>query len=189
MKENLKKYIARYVDLEGLEFESFYSLMNEKQYAKKEFLLNSGSVCKYQYFIVQGLIRSFYIDNQGVERIVQFGIENWWVTNIDSFSNQKPSEVHIQALEPTTALLISKESLEMAYSEIPKIERLFRLISEKTLIAQQRNSHFYMKETSKDRYYGLIKTIPNFAQRVPQYMIASYLDITPEYLSDLRNSS
>ena len=188
MKESLKKSLYRYVDLNDSEFEHFYSLLNEKQFAKKDFLLKLGRICKHRHFIVQGLTRSFYVDENGAERITQFGIENWWVTNIDSFYNQQPSEVYIQALEPTTTLSISKESLEKVYLEIPKIERLFRILTEKWLIAQQRNSHFYMKTSSKTRYYELIKSIPDFVQRVPQYMIASYLDITPEYLSELRKS-
>lgn len=167
-------------------FDGFYSLLSEKQYGKKEWLLQAGSICKNQHFISEGLVRAYYTDDHGTERIVQFGIENWWVTDMDSFSNQKASAVHLQALEATTTLAISKEALDKAYSDIPGIERLFRIINEKRLIAQQRNSHFYMKTSSKDRYYGLIKSIPNFAQRVPQYMIASYLDITPEYLSELR---
>jgi len=186
LKENLKKYIARYVDLEEPDFEYFYSLLNEKTFAKKEFLLNARETCKHQYFITQGLIRCFYIDQNGNEKIVQFGIENWWITNLDSFNNQEPSALYIQALEHTTTLSISKQSLENAYSEIPMIERLFRIITERTLIAHLRRNHFYMKVSSKERYDNLVRRIPNFVQRVPQYMIASYLDITPEYLSELR---
>lgn len=97
--------------------------------------------------------------------------------------------MNIQAIEETTILSISKKNLEQAFLKLPKIERLFRLIAEKRLVAQQRSSHLFMKAASKERYFHLVKSIPNFAQRVPQYMLASYLNITPEYLSELRKSS
>lgn len=146
-------------------------------------------MCKFQYFITEGLVRTFYIDDSGFEKIVQFGIENWWVTDMNSFIKQKPSLLNIQALEETTILCIKKQNLDLAYDKSPKIERIFRKITENWLIAQQKNSHFYMKASSKERYFELINSFPNFVQRVPQYMIASYLDITPEYLSELRKKS
>ncbi|NAY90451.1 cyclic nucleotide-binding domain-containing protein [Muricauda sp. JGD-17] len=176
------------MSLEDSEFEYFCSLLEENTFKKKEYLLQSGQLCNHHYFIIECLVRTFYFDDSGTEKIVQFGIENWWVTNMDSFIKQKPSSVNIQALEPTTTLSIRKDILDSTYDKLPKIERLFRIITENWLIAQQRNSHFYMKASSKDRYFGLIKSIPNFTQRVPQYMIASYLDITPEYLSELRKT-
>ena len=176
------------MSLEEWELEYFFSLLEEKKFKKKEFLLRSGKLCDHHHFIVEGLVRTFYYDNTGTEKIVQFGIENWWVTNMDSFIKRTPSSVNIQALETTTTLSIRKDILDSAFDKSPIIERLFRIITENCLIAQQRNSHFYMKASSKDRYFGLIKSIPDFTQRVPQYMIASYLDITPEYLSELRKT-
>lgn len=188
MIENLKKYISKYVMLQNGELEYFGSLLEAKTFAKKEYLLHLGSICKYQFFLVKGLVRTYYIDDKGAEKIVQFGIENWWVTDMNSFINQEPSLVNIQAIETTKVLCIKKDRLDQAYTKSHNIERLFRLITEKWLIAQQKSSHFYMKASSKDRYSSLMKSIPDFVQRVPQYMIASYLDITPEYLSELRKS-
>lgn len=186
MKEKLQHYISRYIQLDDSDFEHFYSLLQVDQFSKKEFLLEEGKISRNQFFILEGLVRTFYTDHNGNEKVIQFGIENWWVTDMDSFINQQVSMVTIQALEKTKVLSISKTKLDQAFLEIPKLERLFRIITEKSLVAQQRKSHFFMKASSKERYLGLIKAIPNFVQRVPQYMIASYLDITPEYLSDLR---
>ena len=188
MKAILKQYFDRYISISEKEFERFFSLLEVKKFDKKAYLLELRKVCKHRFFLVKGLTRSYYIDHNGNEKIIQFGIENWWVTQLDSFINGAPSELYIQALEPTTTLMISKVKLEQAYVEIPIIERLFRLTTENWLIAQQRNSHFFMKADSKERYYHMVNTIPNFAQRVPQYMIASYLDITPEYLSEIRKN-
>ncbi|MDF1696728.1 MAG: Crp/Fnr family transcriptional regulator [Saprospiraceae bacterium] len=188
MKEALKKYIRRYVVIEEEDFEKFCNYLEFHQFNPKEYLLKSGSICYCKYFILKGLTRTFYIEESGVERIIQFGIENWWVTDMDSFCNEVPSNVYIQALEPLETFSISKQSLEQVYTEIPIIERFFRRLTENWLIAQQKSSHFYMKANSKKRYLDLINSIPNFVQRVPQYMIASYLDITPEYLSDIRKT-
>ncbi|MBW1294765.1 Crp/Fnr family transcriptional regulator [Aquimarina litoralis] len=184
----LRKYIDRYVALEDAEFDFFYSFLEEKTFQKHEYIQQSGSICTHHHFIIEGLVKSFYIDDSGTERIVQFGIENWWVTNLESFKKQEPSLIQIQTLEKTTVLRIKKQDLDLAFNKIPKIERLFRLIYENWLIAEQRKGFFYMKTSSKDRYLALVESIPNFVQRVPQYMIASYLDITPEYLSELRKS-
>ncbi|WP_350290919.1 cyclic nucleotide-binding domain-containing protein [uncultured Croceitalea sp.] len=186
MKQKLSKYISRYVDFNTQELDLFFNSLEVKKYKKKEYLVQEGKVCKYKYFIIDGLTRTYNIDQKGNEKIIQFGIENWWVTNIESFKNNSKSNHYIQALEDTTTLRIKKEELDMLYQKINKLERLFRLITENWLIAIQRRNEFYLKLTSKERYEMFVKAFPNFIQRVPQYMIASYLEITPEYLSALR---
>ncbi|MEO0570295.1 MAG: Crp/Fnr family transcriptional regulator [Bacteroidota bacterium] len=186
MNPHLKAYIERYVYLEPAEYEVLVGYFEEKRFKKKALLLESGQVCRYNYFLLQGLVRCFYLDANGNEQITQFGKEFWWVTTMDSFINEVPSLITIQAIEDVRALSINKEQLEEVYKKIPKMERLFRRVAENWLIAQQRNSHFFMKANSKERYQKLVTSIPNFVQRVPQYMIASYLDISPEYLSEIR---
>lgn len=186
MEHPLKRYIERYITISNEEFELFIQSLISKTYKKKEYLLSAREVCKKRFFVLDGLVRTYYIDQEGNEKITVFGKEHWWVTDMESLVNQVPSRVYIQALEETTVLEITSDKLEELFSKLPKLERLFRIITEKWLIAQQRSSHFYMKASSKDRYDSLVENIPNFLQRVPQYMIASYLDITPEHLSTLR---
>lgn len=186
MKEQIKRYFSRYVDFSDTEIDEIYSKLIPKIVQKKDYILREGQVCKSNYFIITGLVRSFYIDNKGNEKITLFALENWWVTNMESFINKTPSLSSIQALEKTQLLLIDKGELEKLYISIPKLERLFRIITENMLIAIQRKNDIYLQMKSKDRYNHLIKHFPNFIQRVPQYMIASYLEITPEYLSELR---
>jgi len=185
----LKAYIERYIHLEPSGYGVLADYFEEKLFPKKSLLLNSGKVCHYNYFLLEGLVRSYYVDVNGNERITQFGKEFWWVTSMESFVNEVPAKINIQALEDVRALAIHKEKLEEVYRNIPKMERLFRKVAENWLIAQQRNSHFFMKAGSKERYQKLVGSIPNFVQRVPQYMIASYLDISPEYLSEIRKQS
>lgn len=188
MKDKIKSYCNRYIDLTATEFDDFYNSLTVKNYQKKDYLLHEGEVCKNQFFIIEGLTRSYYVNDKGHEEILQFGIENWWVTQTESFVKGTPSQLFIQTLEETVVLVLDKKILEALYGSIPKLERLFRIIAENTLVADQRRSHFYMKLSSKERYQNLISSFPNFAQRVPQYMIASYLQITPEYLSALRKN-
>lgn len=188
MKSQLATYLQRYANFDAEEIDLIFTSLSQKTFQKKEFLLEQYQVCKYRYFIIEGLVRYYRTDSDGNENISLFGIENWWLTNLDSFINEIPSHNAIQTVEKTTVLYISKNDLELLYQKVPKLERAFRIITEKTLIAIQRKDEIYMKQNSKERYYSLVDAIPNFAQRVPQYMIASYLDITPEYLSEIRKN-
>jgi CRP-like cAMP-binding protein len=186
VKDQLRKHLSRYVEFKDEEIDELFSKLIQKTFNKKEYLLKEGQVCKSNYFILSGLVRSFYIDAKGNEKITQFAIENWWVTNMESYIKGVPSYSSIQAIEKTTVLVIDKVDLEELFKTIPKFERFFRIITENMLIAIQRRSDIYLQMKSKDRYSDLIKYFPDFSQRVPQYMIASYLEITPEYLSELR---
>ena len=186
MKEQLAKYLQRYIKVNEEEINEFYELLTKREYHKGDYLLKTGQVCHHKFFLISGLVRQFYVDEKGNDIITQFAIENWWLTNTESFVNQSPSKLNIQALEHTVALSISKAALEDIYLRNPKFERLFRMITEKTLIAFQRKAEFYMHQSSEERYQQVVDKIPNLIQRVPQYMIASYLRISPEYLSALR---
>lgn len=188
MKEQIKLYFNRYVEFNDSEIDEFYSKTEVKIFQKHDYILREGQICKYNYFVISGLVRSFYINHKGKDNITQFALENWWLTNMESFISQNPSHLSIQAIEKTQILIITKDNLEQLYVSIPKLERLFRIITEKMLIANQRRHDFYLQMKSKDRYECFINFFPDFTQRVPQYMIASYLKFTPEYLSELRKS-
>lgn len=188
MKNNVKKYFNKYVDFSDAEIDEIYAKLTLKTFQKKEYILQAGQVCKKKFFIANGLVRSFYIDDKGNEQITQFALEHWWITNMESFIHQTPSFSSIQALENTQILMLSKDDLEELFLSIPKLERLFRIITEHMLIAIQRRNDIYLQMKSKDRYHSLVNHFPSFIQRVPQYMIASYLKITPEYLSELRKN-
>ena len=188
MKDQIKKHFSRYVEFNDIEIDEIFSKLTQKTFDKKDFLLKEGQICKNNYFLISGLVRSFYIDNKGNEKITQFALENWWVTNMESYIKSVPSYSSIQAIEKTTVLIIDKIELEKLFRTIPKLERYFRMVTENMLIAIQRRNDIYLQMKSKDRYDDLIQNFPVFAQRVPQYMIASYLEITPEYLSELRKN-
>ncbi len=185
-KEQLAEYLRRYEKLAFSEIDYFFNLTQKRKFSKSEFLLEAGKTCKHQYFISSGLTRVFHIDHKGNEKITQFAVENWWLTNWDSYKGETPSKSYIQALENTTVLQIGKAELENAFLKVPILERIFRKITENWLIAIQKHSEFYLNMDSKSRYEQFISTLPNFSQRVPQYMIASYLEVTPQHLSAIR---
>lgn len=188
MKKQLGIYLNRYSFFAQGEIDLIYNSCFSKVYKKKEFLLKPQEVCTSKFFISKGLVRQYIPQENGHEKIQGFALEDWWITNLDSFIHKTPSVSAIQAIEETTLLQISKNDIEDLYIQLPKLERVFRIISEKMIIALQRRHDIYMNKNSSDRYATFINQIPYFAQRVPQYMIASYLDITPEYLSEIRKT-
>ncbi|WP_196887685.1 Crp/Fnr family transcriptional regulator [Aureivirga sp. CE67] len=188
-EKKVHEYLNRYHFFEKEEVNLLLKELEFVTYKKKEFVLEKGEKCKYQYFILEGLVRFFYEDKEGTAHTFQFGIENWWFTHYESFVLQIPSEDFIQCLEKTKLLRISKEKLEILFDKLPKLEKVFRIIAENTLIAVNRRNRFYMEMDGIEKYNFLIKSFPDISQRIPQYIIASYLQMTPEYLSNLRKKS
>lgn len=186
MKELLKQHITKHIDLSETETEAFCNLFQPKRIDKKQFLLREGDVCKFEGFVLKGLFRVYHIDSKGVEQILYFAIENWWITDIDSFTNEKPSQLFIEALEDSEVLLISKKDKEFAYTNIPKIEKLFRVMTQKTHVALQRRMIDNLSKTADQRYIDFIEKYPQLFQRLTNLQIAPYLGISHEFLSKIR---
>ncbi len=186
MNSDLAAYIRRYIEIDEGQLAHFHSYLTPKKLGKKQYLLRSGQTCKGRYYITKGCLRLYYIDTKGHEQIIHFGIENWWITDYDSLLNGGPSRMNIQAIEPVELLELSENSLSELYLKVPQTERLFRSIMERTYIAIQRRMEYMFSLNSEELYKSFITANPKFVQRVPQYMLASYLGITPEYLSALR---
>ncbi len=184
----IEKYLLRFENFSQDEINQIQSRLVPKSFKKKAFVLSEGEKCNYWYFVVKGLVRCFYINEKNKEQIIRFAIENWWFTNLESVIKKSPSQFYIQTLEPTQLLLLENKQLEDLYVKIPKLNKVFRKISEKTLMALQARYEFKMAKTSKDRYQNFLDELPGFSQRIPQYMLASYLNISPEYLSSLYKS-
>jgi CRP-like cAMP-binding protein len=182
----LKLNIARHIDLSDTETEAFCTLFQSRQIEKKQFLLRGGEVCKFEGFVVKGLFKVYHIDNKGVEQILYFAVENWWITDIDSFTNEKPSQLFIEALEDSEVLLISKKDKEFAYINLPKIEKLFRVMTQKTHVALQRRMIDNLSKTADQRYIDFIEKYPQLFQRLTNIQIAAYLGISHEFLSKIR---
>eukprot|EP01093_Parvamoeba_rugata_P017904 TRINITY_DN7416_c0_g1_i1.p2 TRINITY_DN7416_c0_g1~~TRINITY_DN7416_c0_g1_i1.p2 ORF type:complete len:193 (+),score=28.73 TRINITY_DN7416_c0_g1_i1:875-1453(+) len=186
MKELLIQNILNHITLSKKELDSFCSLFNQKEVHKKNFLLREGEICKFEGFVINGLFRVYHIDSNGFEQVLYFAQESWWITDIDSFTNEKPSQLYIQALEDSEVLLISKKDKEFAYNNIPKIEKLFRVMTQKTHIALQRRMIDNLSKTADQRYMDFIEKYPNLFQQLTNVQIAAYLGISHEFLSKIR---
>ena len=186
MAELLKHNINKHIALSDREMDDFCSLFQNKTIRKKQFLLREGELCKFEGFVTKGLFRVFHIDNNGFEQVLYFAIENWWITDMDSFTNEKSSHLYIEALEDSEVLLISKKDKEFAYNNIPKIEKLFRVMTQKTHIALQRRMIDNLSKTADQRYVDFIEKYPQLFQRLTNLQIAAYLGISHEFLSKIR---
>lgn len=160
--------------------------LKRRIYRKGQYIVQAGDVFKYQTFILSGKVRTFYLDDKGSEHIVSFGIENWWVGDICSFATQTPAEFSTECLAPTTVVAIAYQDMQALYQEIPKLERYFRLIIQAAYGNMSKRLVRNHSMSAKDRYLLFLNSYPEIAQRVPQYMIASYLGITKEFLSNIR---
>ncbi|MDQ5928881.1 MAG: cAMP-binding domain of or a regulatory subunit of cAMP-dependent protein kinase [Bacteroidota bacterium] len=186
MKELLQKNIATYISLSDTEMEEFCNLFEHKTIKKKSFLLREGEICKFEGFVTKGLFRVYHIDKNGFEQILYFAIENWWITDMDSFANETPSQLFIEALEDSEVLLISKKDKDFAYSNMPKIEKLFRIMTQKTHVALQRRMIDSMSKTAESRYVDFVEKYPQHVQRLSNIQVAAYLGITNVFLSNIR---
>ncbi|AZB23264.1 Crp/Fnr family transcriptional regulator [Chryseobacterium bernardetii] len=186
MTESLQKHIREYVDISDEKLEKYCSAFTLRKIKKKEFLLTEGSVCEFEGFIVKGCFKVFHTDRNADEQILYFGIENWWISDIDSFVNRIPSKLTIQALEDSEILLISKENKEKLYQEMPEVEKLMRLKFQRSIIALQRRILDNLSKSSEERYIEFLQDYPQTAHRLTNIQIAAYLGVTPESLSRVR---
>ncbi|MGQ1947570.1 Crp/Fnr family transcriptional regulator [Geofilum sp. OHC36d9] len=179
-------YFKKWSDITDKDEPVILSSFESASVKKKKDLLVAGDTCKYIYFITKGCLRSFYIDSKGVEHIYQIRMDNNWISDLESFFTQKPSKYNIEAIEDTQMLRISFERMEQLYTEVPKLERYFRILFQKAYINALKRLNATMWETAMDRYNNMLKEHPDMFQRVPLAYIASYLGITPESLSRIR---
>jgi CRP/FNR family transcriptional regulator len=186
MYSELLSHINKFIDLSKEDERIIESSLKSITVKKKQLLLEEGQVCRSNYFIVSGCCRLYFIDIKGVEQTIQFGIENWWITDYTSFQMQNASHFYIQAVENSTVIALDYHQQDELFKKIPKLERYFRLILQKAYSASQLRTKYFYSMTSEEMYWFFSKLFPEFVQRVPQYMLASYLGFTPEFLSKIR---
>ena len=186
MYSALYNHIKKFTDLDAEEQEILGSLLKSSSFKKKAFLHEAGETCRSNYFVVKGCLRLYFIDIKGAEQTTQFAIENWWMSDLTSFLFQKPSEFYIQAAEATEVIAIDNRHYDELFDKLPKMEKYFRLIFQKLHQASQVRIKYLYSQTAEERYTNFNKSFPAFVQRVPQYMLASYLGFTPEFLSKIR---
>ena len=185
-KQPLLDYINKHIDLTVEEEAFLTSKVTYRKYLKGQYIVQQGDVCKYECFVVSGCTKTFFVDEQGQEHIVMFAIEDWWASDMGSYITQTPADFNVQCIENTEFVMFSYDDIEDLYREIPKLERFFRLIIERAFVASQKRLVRNFSLSAKDRYLYFKNQYPKIEQRIPQYMIASYLGITKEFLSKIK---
>lgn len=184
---SLLDYIKKHIDLTVEEETLFFSKITHRNYLKDQYIVQQGNVCRSVGFIISGCTKTFYMDKEGQEHIVMFSIEDWWTSDLGSFISQTPADYNVQCTENTQLIQFTYDTLEELYIKIPKLERLFRKIVERAFVAAQKRIIKNFSLSAKERYIIFKNTYPKIEQRVPQYMIASYLGITKEFLSKVKS--
>lgn len=181
-----EKNMLKYIDLsedEMTKISSFYTL---KKVKKNEHILLQGKVCDYEGYVLEGCFKIFYVDEDVREHILYFALEDWWILDIGSFISGSPAQLSIQALEDSTVLTISLAKKELLYQEMPKVEKLFRIMNQKSLAAMQLRMISMLCNDAEQRYLSFVNRYPTLTQRVAQHQIAAYLGISHEFLSKVR---
>jgi CRP-like cAMP-binding protein len=188
MYESLIKYFKSYTTspLTEDEVNLIDSVFVPKKFRKRQYFLQEGEVCKYSAFIVKGAMRQYTVDEKGEEHIIRLYIENWWAADRESLMKQIPSIYFIDAWEDTEALLVTKDALTDLVNRIPALSEWIRNLDSNFAIASQRRLNAAISLPAEERYHDLEKTYPEFLQRFPQHIIASYLGINRETLSRIR---
>lgn len=178
--------VQRHVKLKEQEKQFFLSLLETRQLKKKELLLERGEVCRYSTFIISGAMKGYTVDIEGSEHVIHFAVSDWWIADLYSLISQKPAVMYIEALADSQVLMLSRENQELLFSRLPVFERFFRILTENALVASQERLINNLSLTAAERYNHFVGKYPFILQCAPLHTIASYLGITPEFLSKIR---
>jgi len=181
--------IARHIALDPNEIKFFLSLLKIKDLKKKDFLLRAGEPCTTFNYVNSGSLRAFYSDENDKESIIMFAVADWWITDMPCFISQRPAMINIEAISGSSVLQLTKDDMDSLYREVPKFERFFRILMQNAYIREQLRIIQNLSMPAEVRYYNFLKKYPTIAQQVTQKQIASYLGVTPEFLSAIRNKA
>lgn len=182
-------HVQRRIALTPAEQDHFFSLLKIRRLLPRQYLVQQGDICRYENYVCKGFLRSFYVDEKGNDHTLHFAMEDWWITDSTSYHLQVPATRNIVALESSVLLQIEKDDLEQLYRDIPAFERFWRILEQKSGIAQDQRILNAISMTGAERYEALIARYPTLEQRMPQRHIASYLGITPVFLSQIRKQA
>jgi CRP-like cAMP-binding protein len=185
-KDQLIAYFATYIPLKNIEKNELKSRVIEKRIKRRQFILQENDVCRFYTFVVSGCFKMYGVDDHGTEHNIQFAAENDWIADVGSFHTGKPSRLYIEAVEPSVILQIDSTNLIYLYHNYPKFDRIFRVIAENNFIQLQNRVLQNISSTADERYKTFLEQYPKLANRLPNTQIASYIGITPEFLSKMR---
>lgn len=183
--EKIINNLHKYIKLSTEEQDVFFQKLAFKKYKKKQFYLHENQIAKSVAFVINGCMRSYSIDQNGFEHILQFAPENWWITDMYSFISQKEGSLNIDAIFDSEVFLLTRENQLKLFDEIPKLERYFRILTENSLISSRKRLLENLSLSTKDRYRIFCSTYPTLINTLSQKQIASFIGVTPEFLSKL----
>lgn len=184
--ESFKAHLDKFITISDEEFTSVLSFFEVREIKKKQDLILSQEVCRSMFFVVKGCLRKFFVNEKGVEQTTEFAIENWWMTDTFAYERQIKTDFCIQAVEKSIILEINLQTQEELLKNHPVMERYFRMIYQRAYAASERRIRYLYEMTREELYVNFSTLYPWFIQRIPQYLIASFLGFTPEYLSEIR---
>ncbi|MFY1047099.1 Crp/Fnr family transcriptional regulator [Chryseobacterium sp. GP-SGM7] len=184
--ETFKAHLDKFITINEEEFASVLSFFKVVEVNKKHVLMNDGEICHSMYFVVKGCLRKFFVNEKGVEQTTEFAIENWWMTDTFAYERQIKSNFCIQSVEKSIILEIHLQAQEELLKKHPAMERYFRMIYQRACAASERRIRYLYEMSREESYIHFSTQYPWFIQRIPQYLIASFLGFTPEYLSEIR---
>jgi CRP-like cAMP-binding protein len=186
--QTLISHFNSYLSLTNEEIEAVSKNAKTRQIKRRQFVLQENDLCKHFNFIVDGCLKMYSVDDNNKEHNIQFGSENNWLTDIGSFHSGKPSKMFIEAIEPTIIIQIEQKDMVYLFDHFPKFDRIFRVIVENNFVELQNRLLQTISSTAEERYISFINQYPNLFTRLPNTQIASYLGITPEFLSIVRKN-
>lgn len=182
----LIEYFNRLIPLDEKEIAFISKIFKERIIKKRQFILQEGEVCRYSTFVVEGCFKMYLVDHSGKEHNLQFATENWWVGDIGSFHTETPTKLNIEALENSIILQVKKEDQWKLFTDYPKFNQIFRVLAENAMVSLQRRVLQNISSTAEERYLDFLERHPQLFNRISNVQIASYLGVTPEFLSTIR---
>lgn len=179
-------YFENHLPLNDEEKSAVKDCFKERRVRRRQFILQEGEVCKHSTFVVEGCFRMYMVDEKGKEHNLQFAIENWWIGDIGSFHSEKPSRLYIESIENSIILQCEKENQLKLFVNYPKFNRIFRVLAENAMVSLQNRILLNISSTAEERYLDFVERYPHFFNRISNVQIASYLGVTPEFLSSIR---
>jgi len=187
MFEQFAAYLREKANLTDEQLAQVSAVTIRKKLRKRQYLLQEGDICHYNCFVVKGCLRLYHVGSDGAEHILRFAVENWWISDQESYNNHIPSLNHIDALEDCELLLIEKNDFNRLVSDFPNFRNFRDALKAKSYDVSQRRIMSNISDTAEEKYTNFIKLYPDIFNRVPLHMIASFLGVSRETLSRIRN--